>query len=567
LSFPKRPSFPPVFFTVIFLVSISAARAQLPAAKSLVTPVGPGVWYREIYRPAGPWAIHVIEFDRHNPHLHLKTFKANDLLRGNERTSSMAARSDSERHRVVAAINGDFYAAGGVPINLHVINGEILRGPAARSVFAVSDAGRPLLEIFTLAGSLQSARGMWQPVHGINRTRNADELIFFNRYFGSSTGTNDFGSEIRIQPLTKFWLNDTIRAVVREFRRNSGNTSIDDSTYIISGHGSAERWVTRHIAAGDTVRFVWRTPESPWRLAEAIGGLPRIVRDGKVSIESQREVAGDSFTNNRHPRTAVGFNADSSRIFFVTVDGRQPGYSEGMTLTELGELMRELGCAQAVNLDGGGSTTMVVRGKVVNRPSDATGERAVANALLLISTAPTGALTQIRIQPPTAITLAGENVDFNVAATDSFYNLLDLTDEDIFWETPARLGRIDGQGVFTAGAREDSGYVVAHRSHARDSAHVVVTVLKHLRLSPDPVILEIGQIQPMQATLIDSRARPLVKPPREFQWEVEGKCGGITTEGVFTASDTGKCWIVARFGSGGIALTGRAEVRVGHKEQ
>lgn len=473
----------PTFFKMImkigaiFLFHPLLAHAQLLADKNVVTPIGPQAWHRSIHRPAGPWAIHVVEFDLRHPFLQLETVKAGEHLQGKERTSVMAARRDRDRHRIVAAINGDFFDVNtGLPINLQMRDGEILRQPTARSVFAMSVREKPFINFLSLAGSLQSQQKSWQTLHGFNRGRNADELIFFNHYFGNSTGTNNFGSEIRLRPFKKFAVNDTIRAIVREMRRNMGNAPLDDSTYIISGHGAAENWLLRNVSVGDTIKFVWRIPEAPWRLAEAIGGLPRIVRDGRISVESQAEGGSDSFTNNRHPRTAIGFNADTSRFFFVTVDGRQPGYSDGMTLPELANFMRELGCVQALNLDGGGSTTMVVRGQIVNHPSDAAGERAVANALLLICSAPPGKPAHLDIPTQMMTLRPGEKFDFNITATDNFYNPFNLSDDKVSWKAPKKLGKINRHGLFTAGSKADSGYVMAYRHQMRDSVKVVVKI-------------------------------------------------------------------------------------------
>ncbi|MGB1892389.1 MAG: phosphodiester glycosidase family protein [Candidatus Latescibacterota bacterium] len=117
-----------------------------------------------------------------------------------------------------------------------------------------------------------------------------------------------------------------------------------------------------------------------------------MLRDGNVSVEYERERLSRAFAEDRHPRTAVGYTQDQSVLFLVVVDGRQPGYSMGMTLEELAHFMRmRLGnfslskenAYQGLNLDGGGSTTMVVKGEVVNSPSDQTGERPVANALII----------------------------------------------------------------------------------------------------------------------------------------------------------------------------------------
>ncbi|HEX2188610.1 MAG TPA: phosphodiester glycosidase family protein, partial [Longimicrobiaceae bacterium] len=93
-------------------------------------------------------------------------------------------------------------------------------------------------------------------------------------------------------------------------------------------------------------------------------------------------------------RSAVGWRADGT-LLLVAVDGRRPGYSEGMSLAELRSLFLELGAAEALNLDGGGSTALVVRGATVNRPSDREGERAVANALVLLGP-PAGAAAAAR---------------------------------------------------------------------------------------------------------------------------------------------------------------------------
>jgi exopolysaccharide biosynthesis protein len=116
-----------------------------------------------------------------------------------------------------------------------------------------------------------------------------------------------------------------------------------------------------------------------------IGGWPRILRDG-VNVAGDAATVEGTISRNaemKHPRTAVGFSRDSTTLFILAVDGRSQR-SAGVTLDELATLMRRLGAWQAMNFDGGGSTTMVIDGLVVNAPSDTTGERAVGNALLVV---------------------------------------------------------------------------------------------------------------------------------------------------------------------------------------
>lgn len=146
-------------------------------------------------------------------------------------------------------------------------------------------------------------------------------------------------------------------------------------------------------ADGERPAFAWRRGREPWmgvgRLegvaTEAIGGFPDLL-DGGARIGDLEVEARPSFAAARHPRTAVGWDVDSRQLWLVVVDGRQSPHSVGMSLPELAGLFESLGAEEALNLDGGGSTTLVVGGELVNRPSDATGERAVVNALALVRT-------------------------------------------------------------------------------------------------------------------------------------------------------------------------------------
>jgi hypothetical protein len=152
-------------------------------------------------------------------------------------------------------------------------------------------------------------------------------------------------------------------------------------------YDAAHAWARRR-AAGDTV--TWRTRVTVPALngageldpVEAVGGFPALLRGGR-DVLGEQEV-NEAFGQRRHPRTAVGWTADQSRLFLVVVDGRQEGYSDGMSLPELTWVFRRLGAAHALNLDGGGSTALAVGTTVVNRPSDASGGRAVGNALALV---------------------------------------------------------------------------------------------------------------------------------------------------------------------------------------
>jgi hypothetical protein len=119
------------------------------------------------------------------------------------------------------------------------------------------------------------------------------------------------------------------------------------------------------------------------RARNAVGGAGLLLLNGRVLDEWNEERIAQGFDTTRHPRTMIG--EDGASIWLVTVDGRQPALSLGMSFTELQGLAARLGLRSALNLDGGGSTTMVIRGAVVNHPSDQTGPRTVSDAIVVRS--------------------------------------------------------------------------------------------------------------------------------------------------------------------------------------
>lgn len=144
-------------------------------------------------------------------------------------------------------------------------------------------------------------------------------------------------------------------------------------------------WIGEPVRDGDRMGFGPDTmgPGEVPEGIQVIGGDPELLargrRPGDLGV-----AARPSFATVRHPRTAIGFDSANGRLWLVVVDGRQAPRSVGMSLPELADLMLGLGADEALNLDGGGSTAMSLRGRIVNRPSDATGERTVANSLWLV---------------------------------------------------------------------------------------------------------------------------------------------------------------------------------------
>ncbi|MDZ7268136.1 MAG: phosphodiester glycosidase family protein [candidate division KSB1 bacterium] len=542
-----------------FLLPLSLA-AQALEGLVFTREVGPGVKHHRWYRAAGPWAIEVVAFDYHHPALRLETVRAAD--KGLELTSRMASRAESNSSRVVAALNGDFFTPQGRPLNLQISNGEIVNGSYPRSVLAVSRSGEPVIAITELSGKVITRRAGSHPLAGINRERGENEIILYNRFFGSHTNTNRHGREVALRLLTTFTVNDSVATLVMPASSASGNSALSDSVYVLSAHGTAANWLARAVAAGDTIKLFWQLPQIPLPVRAAIGGTPRLIRDGKISIESEIEFNRAGFATERHPRSAVGFDEKNHRMYFVVVDGRQPGYSVGMTLAELANFLSELGCTQAINLDGGGSSTLVVRGEVVNRPSDLTGERPVANALLLLCSAQGTTPAYLKISPPRVEALAGDSVRFRISLTDSFFNPIAIAPAAITWRVPPALGKNGANGIFWAGTKVDSGFVVVTNGVISDSAWVVVHQPAGLELHPPRATVKPGQAQRFLGYLTTTSGRRLPLAGPRLSWQVQPQSGTVTAGGTVVATTPGTYRVTATYQSTTATLTASAEVTV-----
>jgi len=162
-----------------------------------------------------------------------------------------------------------------------------------------------------------------------------------------------------------------------------------------------------------------------------------------------------TFIERRHPRTAVG-RTKQGEVLWITVDGRQP-HSQGASLSELAQIMARYGAVDAINLDGGGSTTLVVRNLIVNSPSDGT-ERPVSNAWLVYDDAQRPTLpryTDYRIDPPQASLKVGEQVRFRILRGEQ-----PISTWETVWGTVG-IGFVDQWGRFRA-LRAGRGVISAY---------------------------------------------------------------------------------------------------------
>jgi hypothetical protein len=347
---------------------------------------------------AGPWAIHVLTVDLRDSDVVISSARPAAGIPGRETTSSMTRKERAQGMEPAGAVNADFYSGPGYTISPQVIAGEVVQTEPGKpsdswsfrfkEQFGVTRGRRILMERMTFTGYAIFENGGKYLVAGINAAPGSSRgITLLTRYAAADTGAVDSSARSLRRSIVAARIGmrgDTTLAVVGAARWNRAAPPGRESL-IIRWNPDSVSIPARHIEQGDTIRLVSGFPGHADPPEVLIGGLPRLVIDGRLNPALSMDLGGPpaDFARKRHPRTGVGVTRDSTTLVLVTVDGRQAS-SAGMTLEEFGNLMLSLGIYQGLNLDGGGSTTMVVDGAVVNSPSDLTGERPVANCLVVL---------------------------------------------------------------------------------------------------------------------------------------------------------------------------------------
>ncbi len=435
--------------------SIAAASVVAPYVSAGREPLAPGVdhdWGR-ISTSIGSQAVNIVEVDGSNPSIVFEESLSNGRVTGLERVSSQAINHSYEAHRVIAAINGDVWAgfsndAESAPNGLDVEAGELITaGTAGRPTFGVGPDGRPILGAPLVTTTLGTATLGQFVVNRVNQLRRAGETVLYTPHFGPRTSSAASGVDVIVTGVAlPIRASGTWTGIVSQTRIADGGGPIDPGSVVVTVPSTSP---LVNVQPGEQVTLTTAVTPGWESVQQAVGGREWIVRDGVANI-SPRPASADEV----HPRSGVGLTADG-RLILATVDGRETGVSEGVRLPELAELMLERGAVTAINLDGGGSSTLVVRRAgietpvIVNKPSDGV-ERPVTNSILVVSTMPTGPLAALNVQPAARAVYRNTTIDFKVSGMDAGYNPVPLAAGQVTWSLTAPIGTIDASGHFVA---------------------------------------------------------------------------------------------------------------------
>lgn len=381
------------FLTFVLLLFSAYAETDFVRSQRLIVKgqepsfreIAPGVEYMQLVRNyakgeegSGPWVINLLQIDMRSARL--KLVHALDEGVGLETVSSMTAR-----HGAVAGTNGGYFRTSGEyrgeSVGTLMLARKLISEPNnERASLGILPDGKGLVFGHLKFSGRISIGSQGHKIDGLNRPLSADELVIFTPEFHRTTLTTPEVVEVVIRK----------RRVV-SIRENVGSRLIPDDGYVISATGSKRSWILKHCRRGKNLNLALRLEpvdkdqKAEWsQVDNIVGGGPQLIKNGHISITNEAEKITAAFVTERHPRTAIA-QLRSGKVLLITVDGRQPEVSVGMSLPALAELLLEFGAIGAINLDGGGSTTMVVSNKVVNHPSDQTGERPVSDAILIYS--------------------------------------------------------------------------------------------------------------------------------------------------------------------------------------
>lgn len=358
--------------------------------------VGPGVTYAHYRVPMRPLNIFVLETDLSNSHVTMEVWNGGEAAVACEQPTSVNRRYSARGGiDVVAVHNGDFFTtnlgeAGISRMGLYGA-GEVIFNATGNPLLVIDNDRGPWIDYVNFAGTATGA-GQTLRLHTVNQLRlewqgdtHANQLSLFTPAFGQQLHANTTGGNAAVlEPVAgsaTFPANTNISMRVTEIVTGAVQTPIPRDGAVLHGVGSSGQWIAT-LKAGDVVDLYLGTvlPSYPdvKTVRDAIGGSGHIIlRNGQLTNINNADC---------HPRTFMGISRDRTKLYSVVIDGRQ-ATSAGIDLDDQGRVLQWLGAWDGINLDGGGSSCMVVNDMIRNHPSDGP-ERAVGNGVIFYSTAP-----------------------------------------------------------------------------------------------------------------------------------------------------------------------------------
>ena len=331
-----------------------------------------GLYLKEIRQMswAGPRVITVIDYNLDNDRLRLKPVLAQGLVPGREDLADLI-----KKHQAIAGVNGGYFHYSGRPLGLLYIDGELVSEPLYQRSSLLIDQDNKIhfAQVDWQGELLIESPELKINIDGINREAKKEEVIVFNYFYGprmSALDENHYDIVVRDNRILG------IEATA------GTQTAIPPDGFVIRFSAQRSDIKNRIPELKDkkiTLNYNFSPDLRKKNIIHAVGGGPRLLKDGKIDISGQEENFKNDILNGQAPRTAVALTEDN-HLLLLTVDGRQADLSIGMSLKELAQTLKTLGAVEAINLDGGGSARMVIRGFTMSNPSE---KRLISNGVIV----------------------------------------------------------------------------------------------------------------------------------------------------------------------------------------
>lgn len=552
-----------VFILVLFMV---LPGSEVFAKQFTVTPgveykTGPSQWNSKAQ------SIHTVAVDVSRPEVSVEALVPKPLTLKNPLTT-LLKRDSFNGHHAVAGINASFFdVSSGAPSYLlaanNIVNtyGVISSGNneymSVPSAFGIDRNGKGIIGKFGYEASVTVPSGV-KKIHSINKERgNGETVLYTPSYSYSSTRTNTYGMELVLTDLSSsieenYKLGKPITAKVAKVLPYGGRDSvIPKNGAVLSIQGGSEAAAYADVKAGSEITLSIDLTDE-WQGAEfVLASGPLLVQNGKVDMTIN---PNSSRANSRHPRTAVAVDASGSKVFLVTADGRQTN-GVGMTLSEFSSYLVSLGASAALNLDGGGSTTMAVRSRgsefasVFNKPSDKF-QRSVSAVLGAVSYTKVGQARTIESKlAGQSVLLAGGTTAIQVeSALDTNFHVVPINKNAMKYSVTGDIGTISSTGLFTA-SKAGKGSISVTYGDATQSYPIEVLAAPH-----KITITGAGEIGPgvksqYSVQAFDASGRAMAFAPSIVKWSVPSSLGTISSSGLLTANDAGSGSVTVEVGA------------------
>lgn len=468
--------------------------------------------------------------------------------------SNMAKSLESQGKRVVSGINGDYFVLStGVPVGLVISDGVLRVTPPYSDSLALGfyEDGTAFIGTPGLKVEAALPNRTLRVTGGVNRIRKISDatggggLVLLTDDFASTTLNTQPGVDVILTPTEEngeLRIGGSLTCMVEQVLESTGSISIPEGKLVLSLNGADKAELLaalRELVPGDQVTLSVSSTDARWsQVKEGIGTLYQLVKEGQVlsGLDSERTA-----------RSAVGIKADGTLIFY-TIDGKQSGYSVGATLTQVARRLVELGCTEAVCLDGGGSTTMGVTYpdgesmSVVNKPSDGS-QRTVSTAIFLTTQLPaTGELASYYVTPGDSILLSGASVSLTAIGLDTSYH--PTQGDEAAWTVSSGGGTVSPQGVFTAGAESGQSQVTVSSGAASGTAYITtVSTPSQISITNEATGAAVSALTLSPGEQVNLKASAyyrklaLTAADENFTWQADASVGSVSPDGVFTAVD------------------------------